>query len=60
MKQTSTKELVKIITASSVGTLIEWYDFFVFRSLSNFHFSPYAFLANMLWRGSMMSEVFNQ
>lgn len=34
MKQTSTKELVKIITASSVGTLIEWYDFFVFGSLS--------------------------
>jgi hypothetical protein len=26
MKQTSTKELIKIITASSVGTLIEWYD----------------------------------
>ncbi len=34
MKQTSTKELIKIITASSVGTLIEWYDFFVFGSLS--------------------------
>ena len=28
MKQTATKELVKIITASSVGTLIEWYDSF--------------------------------
>ena len=34
MKQASTKELTKIITASSVGTLIEWYDFFVFGSLS--------------------------
>jgi MFS family permease len=34
MKQTATKELVKIITASSVGTLIEWYDFYVFGSLS--------------------------
>ena len=34
MKQSSTKELTKIITASSVGTLIEWYDFFVFGSLS--------------------------
>lgn len=34
MKQTPTKELIKIIMASSVGTLIEWYDFFVFGSLS--------------------------
>jgi MFS family permease len=34
MKQPSTKELIKIITASSVGTLIEWYDFYVFGSLS--------------------------
>jgi MFS family permease len=32
--KTSTKELISIITASSVGTLIEWYDFFVFGSLS--------------------------
>lgn len=32
--RTSTKELIKIITASSVGTLIEWYDFFVFGSLA--------------------------
>ena len=34
MKQTSNKELIKIITASSVGTLLEWYDFLVFGSLS--------------------------
>ncbi len=26
--------MIKIITASSVGTLIEWYDFFIFGSLS--------------------------
>jgi MFS family permease len=32
--KTSTKELVSIITASSVGTLIEWYDFYIFGSLA--------------------------
>lgn len=31
---TSTKGLWKIIGASSVGTLIEWYDFYIFGSLA--------------------------
>src|SRR5688572_15357024 len=30
----STKGIWKVITASSVGTLIEWYDFYIFGSLS--------------------------
>jgi len=30
----SNKDIRKIITASSVGTLIEWYDFYIFASLS--------------------------
>ncbi|MEP7233272.1 MAG: MFS transporter [Ginsengibacter sp.] len=36
MKQakTSNKELVSVITASSVGTMIEWYDFYIFGSLA--------------------------
>lgn len=32
--KTTTRGLVRIITASSVGTLIEWYDFYIFGSLS--------------------------
>lgn len=28
------KEMVKIITASSMGTMIEWYDFYIFGSLA--------------------------
>lgn len=32
--KTSTKELIPIITASSVGTIIEWYDFYIFGSLA--------------------------
>jgi MFS family permease len=32
--KTSTKELVTVITASSVGTIIEWYDFYIFASLA--------------------------
>lgn len=32
--KTSGKELIPIIAASSVGTLIEWYDFFIFGSLA--------------------------
>src|SRR5215213_6334905 len=28
------KGIWKVITASSVGTLIEWYDFYIFGSLS--------------------------
>jgi MFS family permease len=32
--KTSVKELSTIITASSVGTLIEWYDFYIFGSLA--------------------------
>jgi MFS family permease len=31
---TETKGLTKVIAASSVGTLIEWYDFYIFGSLS--------------------------
>jgi MFS family permease len=34
MAQTSEKGIWKVITASSVGTLIEWYDFYIFGSLS--------------------------
>lgn len=30
----ATKNLWKVITASSAGTLIEWYDFYIFGSLS--------------------------
>jgi MFS family permease len=30
----STKEIRKIIVASSLGTLIEWYDFYIFGSLA--------------------------
>ncbi len=32
--KTSSKKLIPIIAASSVGTLIEWYDFFIFGSLA--------------------------
>src|ERR1700744_2710564 len=31
---TSTKDIRRIIIASSVGTLIEWYDFYFFGSLA--------------------------
>ncbi len=34
MAQPSSKGIWKVITASSVGTLIEWYDFYIFGSLS--------------------------
>ncbi|MHA4808230.1 MFS transporter [Flavitalea flava] len=34
MSSTSTKGIWKVITASSVGTLIEWYDFYIFGSLA--------------------------
>jgi len=30
----SSRGLVSIITASSVGTVIEWYDFYIFASLA--------------------------
>ncbi|MXN90464.1 MFS transporter [Flavobacterium sp. Sd200] len=33
-EQTSTKGIWKVITASSLGTLIEWYDFYIFGSLA--------------------------
>lgn len=39
----STRDIRKIIAASSVGTLIEWYDFYIFASLSTqiaAHFFP--------------------
>lgn len=34
MSNQSTKGIWKVITASSVGTLIEWYDFYIFGSLA--------------------------
>ncbi len=34
MAATNTKGIWKVITASSVGTLIEWYDFYIFGSLA--------------------------
>ncbi|MGE8380338.1 MAG: MFS transporter, partial [Sphingobacterium sp.] len=34
MNDNSTKSIWKVIGASSMGTLIEWYDFFIFGSLS--------------------------
>jgi MFS family permease len=35
MSSTSAKGIRKIITASSLGTLIEWYDFYIFGSLAS-------------------------
>ena len=32
--QISTSKIWKVILASSVGTMIEWYDFYIFGSLS--------------------------
>ncbi|HEY0091106.1 MAG TPA: MFS transporter [Flavobacterium sp.] len=34
MSSTSTKGIWKVISASSMGTLIEWYDFYIFGSLA--------------------------
>jgi MFS family permease len=34
MQNPSTRGIWKVISASSVGTLIEWYDFYIFGSLS--------------------------
>jgi MFS family permease len=34
MGSTSTKGIWKVISASSMGTLIEWYDFYIFGSLA--------------------------
>jgi len=34
MSITSTKKIWKVIGASSVGTMIEWYDFYIFGSLA--------------------------
>jgi MFS family permease len=34
MSNSSTKGIWKVITASSLGTLIEWYDFYIFGSLA--------------------------
>ena len=34
MSATSTKGIWKVISASSMGTLIEWYDFYIFGSLA--------------------------
>ncbi len=35
MPESPTKGIGKVITASSVGTLIEWYDFYIFGSLAS-------------------------
>src|SRR5882757_1328933 len=42
----STKGIWKVITASSVGTLIEWYDFYIFGSLSTIIASKFFPAAN--------------
>ena len=34
MERTATKGIWKVISASSMGTLIEWYDFYIFGSLA--------------------------
>src|ERR671920_1796827 len=34
MNDPSTRGIWKVITASSLGTLIEWYDFYIFGSLA--------------------------
>ncbi len=34
MAETATKGIWKVISASSMGTLIEWYDFYIFGSLA--------------------------
>jgi MFS family permease len=34
MKEQSTKGIWKVISASSMGTMIEWYDFYIFGSLA--------------------------
>nr|WP_199002375.1 MFS transporter [Flavobacterium sp. ASV13] len=34
MNETSTKGIWKVISASSMGTMIEWYDFYIFGSLA--------------------------
>jgi len=34
IRNIKTHSLVPIITASSVGTLIEWYDFYIFGTLA--------------------------
>jgi len=31
----SNKLLIPIVTASSVGTIIEWYDFYIFGTLAS-------------------------
>ncbi len=43
MSQTETKSIWKVIGASSAGTLIEWYDFYIFGSMATIiadHFFP--------------------
>jgi MFS family permease len=55
-----TRKLWSVITASSVGTLIEWYDFYIFGSLAviiSQHFFPHgnptaAFLATLATFGA--------
>jgi hypothetical protein len=34
MSEKSTKGIWKVISASSMGTMIEWYDFYIFGSLA--------------------------
>ena len=33
-QKTSTRGLISVVTGSSVGTIIEWYDFYIFASLA--------------------------
>ena len=34
MKHSASKDISKVIFSSSLGTLIEWYDFYIFGSLA--------------------------
>src|SRR2546423_421699 len=49
--QTETRGIWKVITASSVGTMIEWYDFYIFGSLA-------AIIATEFYRGDNPPAAF--
>jgi len=42
----SSRNLRRVLLASSVGTIIEWYDFFIFGSLATFIIGPQFFPSN--------------
>ena len=46
-----TREEKKVIFASSLGTVFEWYDFYLYGSLAAAAFVP-AMLLGILWRGA--------